>query len=336
MEVDRRLLTLVLTGGQSKRSTIVVDLFLNKEGDPIDSSSEGTSSWHSRARCSSSSGCLSDSHTRNDSGCARDSCARNHSWDGDELSDSVSHGGAGNSDSGSLSARALRDDGRSRNDRDGTADCQCLATIANKGAWVDNISVDDGGSNISSSSTSISAGVSTGVSTSSSASIARSCTRSECSGESDHWTRCNHSGASGARTVREDCGTCDHGWSSTDSDSLAAIASQRRRVHQLSDSSDSRKGGHIACRVGRGRRWYGVARCVKVDSLGSWTSRSDELSDGSGRTGVAGLGTRSCCNHSTQAEEAREMDPRVHDTDRRTKVQSSEGSQTMELEAVMK
>lgn len=231
MEVDRSLLALVLAGWQSKWSAVVVDLFLDEEGNSVHSGSVSTSSWNSSAGGGGGSSCLSDSHARDDSCRACDGGACDDGWNRDKLSNGVDHGRSSHGDSGGLCARTLGDDSGTRNHSGGTTDSQSLAATANEGAWVDDVGANDCGSNIPGSSAIISG---------SGAGIARGCTRGKCSRESDDRSSCDHSSASGARTIGEDRGTCNYSWSSTDSDSLTAIASQRRRVYQLCNFGDGR------------------------------------------------------------------------------------------------
>jgi hypothetical protein len=233
------------------------------------------------------------------------------------LSDGVGHGWSSHSHDGSLSARTLRDVGGARNDGDSATDGQSLTASADEACWVNDLGVDDGSDGTSNSSASVSASI---ASSHGSASIACRSTWSESSRESDHRSRCDYSGAGGTRTVCQNSGSCNHGWDSTDCDSLAAVASQRGWVDKFSDLGHSRKSGDIARRVGRSWRRYRVSSGVEVDSLGSRTGLSDNLGDCGGRTCVASLGARSCSRQTGQAEEACEMEPGVHVGHWRTKV----------------
>lgn len=99
----------------------------------------------------------------------------------------------------------------------------------------------------------------------------------------------------------------------------------------MGDLCHTGKSGDIVGCIGRGRCSHGVASSVKVDGLGSRASLSDKLGDGRRRARVASLCARSCSSHSGQAEDAGEMNPRVHD-DGRTKEGGSEGSGAIDLE----
>jgi hypothetical protein len=243
-------------------------------------------------------------------------------------------------DDGSLSARALGDVGRSGNDSNGTANSKRFASNSNEAGRVDDLSVDDGGDGTSNSAAGVSASVAsrataTDSSTSVSASIARVGTGSKGSREGDHRTRSDHCGSSGTRAVCENTRSCDRSCDATDGNDVAAINSQRRWVNIFSNLSDSRQSGDIARRVCRGRRGHCVSSSVKVDSLGSRTSWGNKFGDGGRGVCVASLGARSCSNHSAQAEETGEMDPRVHVGERGTKVWMSESDGTIDLEVLL-
>ena len=242
------------------------------------------------------------------------------------MGNGVSHGRSSHSDNCCLSAWALGDVGRSGNDSNGATNGQSLAADSDEPGGIDDLSVDNSGSRSSASvSASITSSIastngSTSVSAGSSTSVARRGTWSESSRKSDDRPRRDNSGAGGTGAVRKNSRSCDHGWNAADRDSLAASDSQRGRIDKLSDLGDSRKGGHIARRVrGSGRR-HRVSSGVKIDSLGSRTCLSDNLGDCSGRARVASFGTRSCSDHSSQAEEAGKMEPGIHLGDARTKV----------------
>jgi hypothetical protein len=343
LKVDGSRLALVLAGRQSKGSTLVVNLLLDKEGNAVDGGAVDISRQVGASGCSRGGRC-GDSNSRDNGGSARESCALDDSNDGNELRYGVCDCGCGHGNNGSLSTRALGNVGRSRNDSDRAADGQSFASNSNEAGRVDDLSVDDGGNGTSNSAAGVSAGVASSIAsrataadstTSVSASVARVGTGSKGSRKGDNRTRSDHCGSRDTRAVGENSRSCNGGWDSTDGNSLATVDGHRRRVNIFSDLGDSRQSSDIAGWVGWRRGSHCVSSNVKVDSLGSWTSWSDKLGDGSRRTCVASLGTRSCSNHSAQAEEAGEMDPRVHVGERGTKVWMSESDGTIDLEVLL-
>jgi hypothetical protein len=114
LKVDGCLLTLILAGRQSKRGTVVVDSFLDKERNTIDC---GPKDIIRLGACAAGWG-RSDGNARNNGGSTSESRATDGDRYGDKLSDSrCSYG-----DHRSLSARTLRDVSRSRNDSNRAAD----------------------------------------------------------------------------------------------------------------------------------------------------------------------------------------------------------------------
>lgn len=328
MERNTNVLALVLTGRKSKGSAIVVDLFLDQESNAINGSTESACSRNSSASRGCLGGSCGDGHARNDGSCAGDSCACDDSHDGNELSDCVGDGGSDNSDLSSLSARALIDNSSGRKDGLSARNGQSLASISDESGGVDVVGVDDSGSSASNST----AGVSASCTASSSSTCV--CTGSERGRKSDNRARSDHGLLHRARAVRKNCGAstaCNNSRDAADSDSLAGVAGHRRRVDHLGDLGHTCKSGDIAGWVGWSRCSNCVASSVKIDSLGSRASLSDKLGDGRRRARVASLCARSCSSHSGQAEDAGEMNPRVHD-DGRTKEVGSEGSEAIDLE----
>jgi hypothetical protein len=307
LKVDGSSLALVLAGRQSKGSTHVVDLLLDKECDAVHGSTVNVSRQIGTSSCSSGGRC-GNSNSRDDGSSARESCALNDSNDGNELRYGIGDCRCGDSDDGSLSARALRDVGRSRNDGNRAGYRKCFSSSSNEAGRVDDLSGDNGGDGSSDSAAGVSASIASSIasratatdgSTSVSASIARVGTGSKGSRKGNGWAWSYDCGANGTRAVGENSGSCNHCGYTIDVDSLATVGAQRRWVNIFSDLGDSRQSGDIAGWV-RGRRGRdGVASGVKVDSLGSRTSWSDKLGDGGRRARVASLGTRSCSNHST-------------------------------------
>jgi len=223
----------------------------------------------------------------------------------------------------------LRDVGRSRNDSYCSAYGKCFSSDSNEAGRVDDLSVDDRGDRTSNSTASVSASVASSIASSNrstgvSASVARVGTGSKGSRQGNYGTRRNHCGSGRARAVGENARSCNRSGNSTNGNNIATLDGQRRWVNIFGDLGDSWQSSDIAGWVGWRRRGNGVSSGVKIDSLGCRASRSDKLGNGGRRARVASLGTRSCSNHSAQAEEAREMDPRVHVGERRTKVWMSE------------
>lgn len=279
LQVDRGLLTLVLASGKSKRSTIVVDLLLNKECSAVDGDTESTSCGNSSSGCRGCCCGSCDGYSRDHSSSARHGGSGDDGRDGDELSNCVCDGGADEGQGGSLSARALVDDSGTGNDCDSATDGQSLATVSDECSGVDKVGIDDGGCSTSNSSASVSAciaaSIAASVSASSCATIASVGTRSECSRESDNRSRSDNSSSGDTRTVGENRRSGDHSRNSSNRDSLTAVDSHRRWVDKLSDLGDSRQSGDIASRIGGCRRSYGVTSSVKVDRLWGWASLSD-------------------------------------------------------------
>jgi len=106
LKVDGRGLALVLAGRQSKWSTLVVDLLLDKEGNAIDSSTVDIRR-HIGSDSRSGGGCCSDSNSRDDGSSARESRTLDDSNDRNELSHCVCDCRCSDSNDSCLSARAL-------------------------------------------------------------------------------------------------------------------------------------------------------------------------------------------------------------------------------------
>jgi hypothetical protein len=115
LKVDGSRLALILAGRQSKGSTLVVDLLLDKESNAVDGGTVDVSRQIGASGCSRGGRC-GDSNSRDNGGSARESRALDDSNDGNELRYGIGDCGCGHGNDGSLSTRALGYVGRSGND----------------------------------------------------------------------------------------------------------------------------------------------------------------------------------------------------------------------------